>query len=138
MQPIVTYFIVFSAFVGWLLVAFALLLALRLKARGWSGRPYVFQAVLWASIGVLVANALLVALLALGVGLFPSGPEAEAQSLGQGLLRFVWGALAILGPFLASAVGWFAGLFTGLFIAHGRLRNAAGQLGSRANACVGR
>lgn len=119
------YFIVLPAFLAWLFIAFGVLLALRIRAPSWRGRPYVFHASLWASIGVLLANALLVACLALGVGLLSSGTEAEAQRPGQGLFQVVWGALAILGPFLASAIGWGLGLLVGVLVAHGRHQSAA-------------
>lgn len=117
------YFLVVPAFLAWLAFSAAVLILLRVKAPNWPGRPYVFHGSLGASAGALIANALLVAALALGANLMPE--SAQAQGSVQDLSRIVWGLAALLGPFAATAVGWLLGLLVGLVAAHSRGRRAA-------------
>ena len=113
-----TYFVVLLLFLAWLVVSFIALIVLRVKWPEWRGRFYFFHAVLWSSLGILVANALLIVGLWLGFPLIDS--SNNPQSIFQNLVRAVWGVSAIIGPLLASAGGWGIGILVGLVVAYRR------------------
>jgi hypothetical protein len=117
------YFIVLPLFFAWLIVSFIALTVVRVKAPEWRGRNYLFHASIWSSVGVLAANAFLIASLWFGANFIgaSSGNEATLQNFA----RIVWGVAAILGPLFASAIGWFVGMLVGLVIAHGRIQNVS-------------
>ena len=102
--------------------AFATTLVLRAKAPKWRGRPYVGHAFLWATVGMVLANALLIATLCLGATLMPA--MAQREGFIPSAIRLIWVAAAVLGPFFASLGGWLFGLAAGLLIASGRARSS--------------
>ena len=122
------YFLILPAFVLWLLVAAAGILATRLIPRLAPIYPYALRASLWASVGTVVANAVLIGLLALGMGVLePTASQSTAQDAAQ----MAWGLTALGGPVIASALGWLGGFVFGLFLAFRRSRRLSFDDASR-------
>ena len=109
------YFFILPAFVIWLLFALGAVGLTKSASPLAAAYPYVWRVSLWASIGVLVANALLIALLALGfVALEGTGGDPANDAP----IRFIFGLSAVVGPILVSAAGWFTGALLGTYLAH--------------------
>lgn len=122
-----TYFVVLPVFLVWLASGLIAITVLRAKAPAWSGIALVVHVFLWSTLGVILANALLIAVLALGAS---HVPEASASSsVAQDVLRMLWGMLSILGPFAASALGWLFGVMVGIGLGCWRIRKARGRPG---------
>jgi hypothetical protein len=69
--------------------------------------------------GTLLANVVLISLLALGVKTF--GSLQNGLPVHDGL-QVMWGLSALLGPFAVSAVGWIGGACFGMYLALRRRR----------------
>jgi hypothetical protein len=74
---------------------------------------------IWATVGTLTANVILISLLALGVQSLNSLQTGSPIHDG---LQVMWGLSTLLGPFAASAVGWIGGACLGMYLALGRRR----------------
>jgi hypothetical protein len=99
----VTYFLMVLAFIGWLVLAAAATLATRYVPALSAAYPYAWRIALWASAGIVAANAALAAILFLSHAALPPG----------GALQLTWGMAAVLGPLLVSPAGWLAGAVIG-------------------------
>src|SRR5512145_2605335 len=83
--------------------------------------PFAWRILLWSTVGIVVANGA-VLLLFLVPALAPAGSPGDARGasktgLGIGLL---------LGPFVATALGFMAGSTFGVFLALRSLREVPG------------
>ena len=75
-------------------------------------RPYAWRAWLWGSVGFLVANAILFAIIAyslMHVGV-AGNSDSRTESLGM-----IIGATVVYGPSAASALGVIVGVLTGCY-----------------------
>jgi hypothetical protein len=117
------YFVVVPAFVLWLLIAAAAIIAIRAVPRLTSAYSYVLRISIWATIGVVAANALLICLLTLGFGALER--TEPLPSTAHDILRVAWGLAAIGGPIIASGLGWIAGCTIGADLAFLRGRRVA-------------
>jgi hypothetical protein len=109
------YFVVVPAFVLWLLMAAAALVATRAVPRLTSAYSYVLRISIWGTVGFVGANALLICLLALGFGALER--TESSQSTAHDFLQMAWGLAAIGGPVIASGLGWIAGCILGAALA---------------------
>ena len=119
-----TYFIVIPLFAAWLAVCLGVSLMLRIRSPEWRGRRYFFHASLWSSVGIVVANILLITGLDLGLQLMNNGGDSEGVF--QTLSRLVWAVSAFLGPLVVSVAGWAVGIVVVLAIAHWKVQHATG------------
>ena len=109
------YFLILPVFVIWVLFACAAIVATRSFPSLSGAFPSVWRIALWATVGVVAANAALVLLLT--VGFATIGSSAPPESAGRDVFQFVWGLTAIGGPLLASLLGWVAGAGLGAVFA---------------------
>jgi hypothetical protein len=81
-------------------------------------RPYAWRALLWGSIGFLVANALLLAILA-----YPLTHMGVAGTSGGAtdFLSIILGAAVVFGPLVASGFGIIVGALTGCYLGRRKL-----------------
>ena len=105
------YFVIVPAFVLWLLVAAAALVAAKFVPRLAAMYAYVLRILIWGTVGFVAANALLICFLALG--LVALERTESSQSTTHDVLQMAWGLTAIGGPIVASALGWMAGCILG-------------------------
>ncbi|MES2018195.1 MAG: hypothetical protein V4484_17040 [Pseudomonadota bacterium] len=116
------YVFILLAFVLWLLFAAAAMLTTRLTPRLATVYPYAWRVSLWGTVGFLVANAMLLGLLALGF--MAMDTRHPAPSLTQDAAKIAWALAALGGPFIASALGWMAGCPFGVLLAFLRARRS--------------
>ena len=76
--------------------------------------PFAWRAWLWSTVGFVAANAALLAVLWL---ILVMGDHAASMSLMQKAAGILGALTAVLGPFIASAVGLGAGFLLGCFLA---------------------
>lgn len=113
------YFLIFPAFCGLLLIVSGLSVLVARSVPAFSvAYPYVWRIVLWASVGLIAANIVLVTFLALGF--FALGDGMAPASAGYGAFQLLWALTAIVGPVIASAFGWLVGAVFGLGLAYHR------------------
>jgi hypothetical protein len=105
------YFIIIPAFVLWLAAAALAVGVTKSVPRIAYAFPYVWRVSLWATLGFIAANALLIALLA--GGSFALDEASSEKTASGGAMRMVWGVGALAGPLVASAAGWFFGAVFG-------------------------
>jgi hypothetical protein len=110
------YFLILPAFVLWLIVAGVAVLVVKSVPAFSVAYPYVWRIALWATVGLIAANAVLVALLALGF--VALGDGTAPASAGHDAFQLLWGLTAIGGPVIASALGWLVGAVLGLALAY--------------------
>jgi branched-subunit amino acid permease len=113
-----TYFLILPAFVLWLIVAGTAALVARLVPALSVAYPYVWRIALWATAGLIAANAALVALLALGF--VALGDGMAPSSAGHDAFQLLLGLTAIGGPVVASALGWLVGAVLGFALGYRR------------------
>ncbi len=113
------YFVVAVLFVLWLVVAAGAVAATRFIAPLRPLFPFVWRMCLWATIGFLVADAALVGLMVVTSGFDPTFVRG---TIGDEILRFVVQLAILVGPLVASAIGWLAGLLLGILLAFLRQR----------------
>ncbi|PWF44686.1 hypothetical protein [Massilia glaciei] len=106
------YFIILPVFVVWLLVAGAAMVACRLIPSCADAWQYVWRIALWATVGFIVANA------ALWFFLMPALAAMPSNSDSSGMLKSLWGLVAIGAPFLITPIGWAIGAAIGFFLGH--------------------
>jgi len=108
----------------WLVVATLAVGIIRSVPRIAPAFPFVWRIALWATLGFLAANALL--LLLLGGGFLAFGAQASAVNAGGGAARVLWGIGALAGPVIASVAGWsFGGIVGAVLALMHRQRSAA-------------
>jgi hypothetical protein len=111
------YFILLPAFLGWLLVCGAVTLTTRCMPSLGHWYPYLVRVYVWASVGAITANLVLIALLALGMQFVGS---LQTGSAIRNSVQVMWGMSALLGPFAVSAFGWIGGACVGVYLARQR------------------
>lgn len=79
--------------------------------------PYAWRVLLWSSVGFLLANALLWLGVAAIVG---AGRQADAERSGPAALQAALGLALILGPVVASMLGFGTGTVVALLLARRR------------------
>lgn len=107
------YFIIVPLFLLWATLAG---IAIAIVLRSPSARPwhaYVMRVAIWATVGIIAANGVLILALGLGIGLMDG---TVAHSPVRAGLQLIWGLMALLGPFAASALGWLAGAVLGVYL----------------------
>lgn len=119
------YFIIVPAFALWLVVATVAVGITKSVPRIAYAFPYVWRISLWATLGFIGANALLVLLLT--GGLFALDEPSSQVTAGGGAARILWGVGAVAGPLVASAVVWFFGGVIGVALSMRRRRGSASQ-----------
>ncbi len=89
--------------------------------------PFAWRILLWSTVGVVVANAAVFLLY-----LVPAfAPEELAADPGAGgLLKVFLAAGLLVGPLVASAVGFMAGSTVGVYLALRALRGKGGDPGN--------
>ena len=112
------YFLILPVFVIWLLFACAAIIATRSVPSLSGAFPYVWRITLWATVGLVAANAALVLLLAFGI--VTAGSSVTPESAGRDVFQFVWGVTAIGGPLVVSPLGWLVGAALGAVFAFRR------------------
>jgi len=112
----VPYFIVAAGFIlaVALLATITLLCALVPGLR--SGFPYAWRVWLWSSVGCVVANIPVFALYFVPGALERTG-TTPAPGFGRSVLSVGLAGGLLLGPIVASGVGFFVGAAAGLFLA---------------------
>ena len=105
------YFFILPAFAIWLVVAAIGLVLIRANPSFSAARPYAWRVVLWSTCGFVVANVFLVVVVAGAANLL--GPGATERTMARDALQLIVGLGAILGPILASVVGWLGGVVLG-------------------------
>ena len=113
------YFILIPVFLGWLLICGIATTASKWMASLRPWRSYVVQVCVWSTVGILIANSVLVLLLAQGIQALDALRDGTTIRSG---LQVAWGLGALLGPFAVSALGWMGGVCFGLYLAHQRRR----------------
>lgn len=116
------YFLVLPAFALWLIVAALAVAIVKTVPRLASIYPYAWRVSVWATVGFVIANVALAVAVAVGfvaVDRYSAEPSAMRDAAQATL-----GVTAIVGPFIASALGWLAGAVFGLILAHRSLRHA--------------
>jgi hypothetical protein len=116
------YFFLIPAFAVWLMLSAAAVLACRFWGPARKLLPYVWRLCAGASVGVLIAHALLWAGIMAAARLAGSAPGQPHQALAL----LMAGALFI-GPFAVTVLGWFAGALTGFVLALRARRKVAGM-----------
>lgn len=117
-----TYFLVLPLFILWVLGACAMTAASRYVPQLRLLFPWVWRICLWATLGVIAANAVMVwALTILGSVDHPFMPGSFADELS----RLAIGVAVLAGPLLASAAGWSAGALLGAVLALLKTRRKA-------------
>ena len=109
------YFFILPAFVVWLIVAAIGLAIVRTNNRFSGVYPYAWRVVLWSTAGFIVANALLIIVVAGAANVL--GPGLPERTLTRDALQLIMGLGAILGPIPASLVGWLGGAALGAVLA---------------------
>jgi hypothetical protein len=105
------YFIILPAFALWLVLAALTVGMTKSVPRFAFAFPFVWRISLYATLGFVIANAVLV--LALAGSSFAVGRQPSAAAEGAGALQILWGVGAVVGPIIASAAGWLFGAVTG-------------------------
>lgn len=118
------YFIILPAFALWLVLATLAVGVTKSVPRIAFAFPFVWRISLWATIGFVVANAVLVVLLT--GGFFAIDRQPSAATEGGDTMRILWGVGAVVGPIIVSTAGWLLGAVMGaaLSLRH-RQRSAA-------------
>ena len=106
------YFLVLPIFLLWLAGAGLAVAVCRWARRFRPAFPFAWRMALWASLGFLSANALLILSVVLGLGIAERAPAGAGQVLGN--LSAVG---ALVGPPLISGAGWLLGLLVGAILA---------------------
>ena len=119
-----TYFLVLPFFVLWLVFATGATVATRLVPQLQPLFPYAWRISLWASVGCVLVNAIL-------MWLWTTMPHAVAAPA-TGTLEKDASQLALLlvvfaGPVLGSVTGWLAGALLGIALAYRRGRRGGRQ-----------
>jgi hypothetical protein len=120
------YFIVIPAFVLWLVAAAMAVGMTKAVPRIAYAFPYVWRVSLWATLGFIAANALLIVLLA--GGMFALDGASTEKTVSGGAVRMLWGVGALAGPLVASATGWFFGAVFGAALSLRHHRSSARQM----------
>lgn len=108
-----SYFFVLPLFALWLIVAVVAVMLARKRPRLQPAYPYVVRICAWATIGIVLANIVLVlALVFSGAQL----PERPIDFIDKAVV-LVWGIALLLGPMLATVTGWFSGAILGVCLA---------------------
>lgn len=107
------YFIILPAFILWLVIASIALVVVRRSRRYPHAFSYAWRFCLWSTIGFVVANVLLVGILAGAFILM--GPASGERTIGRDALQLIVGIGGMVGPILASLAGWLAGGLLGAF-----------------------
>jgi hypothetical protein len=118
------YFFIAPAFVFYVVLGGMLVVACRVIDSLRRFSSYVWRIWLWGGIGVVVGNALLVAILY--VPLTHIGVSGSAKS-SHDIVGIIVGVAVLLGPFVASAFGLLVGAAAGAYLAW-RI-NRRGQVG---------
>lgn len=105
------YFIILPAFALWLVLAAVAVCITKSVPRVAFAFPFVWRISLWATLGFVIANAVLILFLAGGFSAVGTQPSAGTE--GGGALHILWGVAAIAGPIIASAAGWLVGAAVG-------------------------
>ena len=117
------YFLILPAFVVWLIVAGVSTVIAKKFSRFPVAYPFVWRISVWATLGFVVANVLLIVLLALG---FIALEDASADhSSSRDTFQIVWGLTAIGGPVIVSVLGWLLGAVAGVVLALIHYKRAA-------------
>jgi hypothetical protein len=114
------YFLIVPAFILWLLIAAATIYATRTIPRLAAGYPYAMRISVWATVGFIIANSVLIGLL--GFGFVALDSLVPSPSTTRDVLQVAWALTAIGGPIVASALGWIAGCILGAVLAFRRSR----------------
>jgi hypothetical protein len=85
-------------------------------------RPYVWRVWLWGSIGFLVTNALLLAIIV--YSLMHVGIAANTDRRTE-ILGMILGVAVAFGPLVASLSGIFLGVFAGCYFGRRKLASSA-------------
>lgn len=117
-----TYFLVLPLFILWLLGACAMTAASRFVPPLRHLFPWVWRICLWATLGVIAANAVMACTLAM-IG--SAGQPFAPGSFADELSRLAIGMAVLAGPLLASATGWSAGALLGAVLALLKTRRMA-------------
>jgi hypothetical protein len=107
------YFIILPAFIVWLIVGAIALLVIRANGRLSHSFPYAWRFYLWSTIGFVIANVLLVIVVAGGAALLE--PGSEERTFGRDAVQLMVGLGGIVGPIPASVIGWLGGGLLGAF-----------------------
>lgn len=113
------YFILVPVFLGWLLICGIATTAGKRMASLRPWRSYVVQVCIWSTVGILIANSVLILLLAESIQALPELQDGTTIRYG---LQVAWGLGALFGPFAVSALGWMGGVCFGLYLGHQRRR----------------
>lgn len=105
------YFVILPAFAFWLVLATLAVAITKFVPRVAFAFPFVWRICVWATLGFVVANALLVLLLAGGFMAIDRHESAPGE--GGDVLRILWSLGAVVGPLVASAAGWLSGAVIG-------------------------
>ena len=108
------YFFILPAFLLWLVVAAGSVVLAKSVKDLQPALPYVWRICLHATLGFLIANIMFIVALWIGSDAMK---EATSEPKGGGLLQAMIGVAVILGPVVASAIGWFCGAVTGFLFA---------------------
>jgi Ca2+/Na+ antiporter len=106
----VAYFLVIPAFILWLLVATIAVVITKYITKLSAAYPYVLRIAIGSIIGILIANALLIGLLALGF----VGADSLNRGASRDTAQIVWGLATFVGPIMASVAGWILGGIVGV------------------------
>ncbi len=90
--------------------------------------PFAWRILLWSTVGIAAANGA-VLLLYLLPGLAPEGLAADPRA--RGLLQISLAAGLLVGPIVATALGFMAGSTLGVFLALRSLRERREGAGER-------
>ena len=109
-----TYFLLLPLFLLWLICALGATATTRLVPQLNQLFPYVWRISLWATIGLVVANATLLGMLQL---MQHAGAPLALGSFEEQAFQLAFGLAVLAGPTLASAAGWTAGALLGCLLA---------------------
>ncbi len=118
-----TYFLVLPLLVMWLLAAAGATAATRMIPQLNHLFPWAWRISLWATLGCIVGNAILLLLLSNAHHL---GLPSDMGSFADELFKLGMGLTVLLGPIFVSAVGWIAGAIIGALLAFSRTRRQPG------------
>ena len=105
------YFVILPAFAFWLVVATLAVCIAKSVPRVAFAFPFVWRICLWATLGFVVANALLILLLA--GGFLALGRQPSVPTQGGDAARILLGVGTVVGPLVASVGGWLFGAVVG-------------------------